>query len=128
MPSSTSRPASYEGGRLARLWLGFLAGPVVFLIVLEANYVLAYVACEQRQKWMIQVPEAIGVVLLALAAYGAWGAAAGRGAVDGPTSDPIATASLRNRFMAYGAVVLCAGFILAILSMEIPALLLGPCQ
>ena len=128
MASSTSRPASSDPGRLARLWVGLLAGPVVFLAVLETNYVLAYVACEQRQAWMIHLASAAAIVLVACAALGAWRAALPGHEVERPTTDLGETSADRNRFMAYGGVALSVWFIIAILALEIPPIVLKPCQ
>ena len=59
MPSSTLRHGSFDaGGRITALWIGVLAGPVAWSALLETNYILSYVACEQRQTWMLHLAAA----------------------------------------------------------------------
>lgn len=128
MASSTSRPAWHEPARIAALWAGLLAGPVVWLALLEFNYVLSYVSCEARQKWFLHVAVAVAVLLVAAAGYAAWR--------SGPPEDleqrtpPVtrATAEVRARWMAAGALGVSAAFIVFILAMEIPILVLKTCQ
>jgi hypothetical protein len=128
MASSTSRPAWHEPARIAALWAGLLAGPVVWLALLEVNFVLSYVSCEVRQKWFLHAAVGIAVLLVASAGYVAWR--------SGPPEDreertpPVtrATAEVRARWMAAGALGLSLAFIVFILAMEIPILVLKTCQ
>jgi len=53
------------GWRLAALWTGLLAGPVVWAALLETNYALSYVACEQRRTWMLHLSTAVAILLIA---------------------------------------------------------------
>jgi hypothetical protein len=128
MPSSTFSRALSDPGRLLRLWLGVLAGPVAFLAVLETNYVLAYVACERRHVWMIHLASLAAIALVAAAGASAWRAAIPGSEIERPTLDPAQTSADRDRFLAWGAVALCAWFIVAIVALEIPPLVLRPCQ
>jgi hypothetical protein len=122
MPSSTLRHGSFSGGpRLAGLWVGLVAGPLAWAALLETNYVLSYVACEQRHAWMLHLGTALALALVALGALAAWRA---RPSSDGPASS---TAEARARFMATGALALCAAFALVILATELPVLILHPC-
>jgi len=116
------------GYRLAALWTGLLAGPLAWACLLEANYVMSYVACEQRHTWMLHLPTAVAVTLVALAALTAWRAAPPLGPNDEPSFAPERTALLRARFMAVGGLVLCAFFFVVILATEIPVLVLPPCH
>jgi hypothetical protein len=128
MASSTSRHAWHEPRRIAALWAGVLAGPIVWLTLLEANYVLSYVSCELRQKWFLHAAVAVSIALVAAAAYAAW--------QYGPPEDtqertpPVtrSTAEIRSRWMAYAGVGLSLWFILVIVAMEIPILALKVCQ
>jgi hypothetical protein len=115
------------GWRLASLWIGVLAGPVVWAALLETNYVLAYVACEQRHKWMLHLSSASAIVLIALAAFLLWRAAPPMGDEGEPSTDPRDTAVVRARFMVIGGLAFCAWFTLVILATEIPAIVLRPC-
>ena len=128
MPSSTLRHGSLDwGGRLAALWIGVLAGPVVWAANLEVNYALSYNACEQRNAWMLHLSTLISVALVALAALNLWRARPG-GTDDEPAStDPRDTAVLRARFMLVGGLALCAWFAIVILATDIPVLVLKPC-
>ena len=128
MPSSTLRRGSFDWGwRLAALWTGVLAGPLVWATLLETNYVLSYVACEQRQSWMLHLAAIVALVLIGLAAFLSWRAAPPMGRADAPSIDPRDTAVLRARFMAISGLALCAGFALVVVATEIPVLLLHPC-
>jgi hypothetical protein len=131
MPSSTLRHGSFDaGGRITALWIGLLTGPLAWSALLETNYVLSYVACEQRQTWMLHLAAAVALALVAGAAAIAW-----RAAPLGLTyereretsTDPVDTAVIRARFMAIGGLALCAWFALVIITMEIPVLVLKPC-
>lgn len=126
MPSSTWPHASHEPRRLVRLWIGVLAGPLLFLALLETNYVLTYVACERRIEWPVHVASAVAFVLVGLAGLSAWRSASA-GATEIESTDPGTTRDVRVRFMALGGAVLCLGFMLVILAMEIPAVVLTPC-
>jgi hypothetical protein len=133
MPSSTSRPVfrdAHDRSRVFALWTGVLAGPVVWLTLLEANYVMSYVACETRETWFLHAATGLAVVLVAAA--GLWGWSAGRGPRDlpEPLTEPVSpeTCDARTRWMAHAAVAVSAWFIVVILAMEIPILVLRTCQ
>jgi hypothetical protein len=115
---------------MATLWIGVLAGPLAWAALLETNYVLSYVACEQRHEWMLHMTTAIALTLIAGAAWLTWRASPAALHYEGerePSTDPAETAVIRARFMAIGGLVLCAWFALVILATEIPVLVLKPC-
>lgn len=130
MGSSTSRPVSHERWRSLALWIGLLAGPVVWLSLLQTNYVLAYAACEARQTWFMHLATAVGVVLVAAAGFGAWRAADGSIMTAEKRTHPLSddTHRQRTRWMGLSGVVLSGWFILVILAMEIPIIVLRECQ
>ena len=129
MQLSTSPRGSLDWGpRLAAFWIGLLAGPLVWAALLETNYVLSYVACEQRHTWMLHLSTAVALTVVALAAWTAWRAAPPLGDESGASTDPRETAVRRARFMAYGGLALCAWFFLVILATEVPAVILPPCS
>jgi hypothetical protein len=103
------------------LWLGIAAGPFAWAALLEVNYALSYVACEQRQTWMLHLAT---VAALAIVAVGAWASWTASPPLGGGTSAP---GESRARFMAIAGLVLCGGFALVIAATEIPALMLHPC-
>jgi len=116
------RRGSYSWGpRLAALWAGLAAGPLAWAAVLETNYALSYVACEQRHSWMLHLGTAIALALVAAGAFLAWAAAP---PLRGATTS---AAEARARFMAVGGLVLCAWFALVIIATEIPVLVLNAC-
>ena len=127
MPLSTLRHAWYEPRRAAALWIGILAGPVVWFSLLEANYVMSYVACEARQTWFLHAATFLSAALVAGAGWLSW--RSGPAESDDRRSPPVtsATSESRARWMSIAGVVTSAWFILVILAMEIPLLLLGGC-
>jgi hypothetical protein len=128
MASSTSRPAWHEPRRIAALWTGLLAGPIVWFTLLEVNYTLSYVSCETRQKWFLHVAVIASVLLVAAAAYLAWRYGPPEDSQDRTPPVTRSTAEIRARWMAFGGVGLSLWFILVIIAMEIPILTLKVCQ
>lgn len=129
MPSSTLHRGSFDWGpRLGALWAGVLTGPVVWAALLETNYVLSYVACEQRHTWMLYGATIVALALIALAARAAWRAAPPSGRLTQPSQEPERTGDVRARFMATGGLALCAFFALVIIVTTIPAVVLQPCS
>src|SRR3954470_3588827 len=101
MPSSTSRRGSLDWGwRLAALWTGVLAGPLAWAALLETNYVLSYVACEQRHTWMLHTATAVALLLIGVAALAAWRASPALESApeDQPSTDPRETTVILARF------------------------------
>jgi hypothetical protein len=130
MPSSTLRHGSFDApGRIAAQWIGVLAGPLAWAALLETNYVLSYVACEQRREWMLHLAAALALALVAAAAWIAWRAAPplGYAAEQEPSTDPSETSVIRAQFMAVGGLALCAFFALVIVATHIPVMVLKPC-
>jgi hypothetical protein len=129
MPSSTLDRGSLDWGRrLLALWIGVLAGPLAWAALLETNYALSYVACEQRHSWMLHLSTVLALGIVGLAALVAWRAAPPLGEHELPSADPREIALLRARFMAIGGLALCAFFTVVILATEIPAAVLDPCS
>jgi hypothetical protein len=122
--------SSDSGARATALWIGLLAGPAVWLVLLETNYVLSYVACGQRQTWMLHLAAAVALLLVAGAAAAAWRAAppaGGDGPGGGASTDPARTRVIRARFQAVAGLVLCIWFAVVIVATDIPVLVLRPC-
>ena len=128
MPSSTLPRAWHDRWRELALWAAVLAGPIVFLVLLETNYVLAYVACETRRTWFLHLAALVALALVGGAGWLAW--------QHGPPEDsenrtpPVTpeTTETRARWMATAAVVTCLFFVLVILATEIPVLVLHVCD
>ena len=129
MPSSTlRRDWSESTPRIAALWFGLLAGPLAWAAVLETNYVLSYVACEQRSAWMLHLATLLGVLMCGSAGYAAWRAMPASGDESQPSIDFDATTHLVERFIGIAGMTVSAWFVVTILAMEVPILTLGPCQ
>jgi hypothetical protein len=136
MDSYTGRPVSHERWRLGAQWFGIISGPVIFLGLLQTQYVLGYVACETRKTWFLHA-----ATVLALLIVGAGGLFAWRAASENPlklehpatpertslaTTDEVRRQ--RSTWMSVLAAGLCVLFILLILALEIPILMLQECQ
>jgi hypothetical protein len=128
MRLSTSHHAWHDAPRTARLLIGILAGPLAWAAVLQANYVMSYVACEQRSTWFLHATMLAAAALVGLAAWLAW--RSGPPAANGSGQPPVTpqTAESRARWMSLSGVVLSLWFLAVILAMEIPVLVLRPCQ
>jgi hypothetical protein len=130
MDSSTSHPVWYERWRLAALWAGVLTGPLVWLTLLETQYVLSYVACETRATWFMHLSTGVALVLVGGAAWAAWSASHGSPSDDDAPEPPVSdrTRRQRSRWMSLVGIALSGWFALVILAMEVPILVLGVCQ
>src|SRR3712207_6829986 len=96
LPHGSSEPAP----RLVALWAGILTGPLAWAALLQTNYTLSYVACEQQQTWMLHLATAIALALVAAAAASAWHAAPALHEEEHAAEDPGRASLLRRRFMA----------------------------
>ena len=123
LPHGSSEPAA----RLLALWAGILAGPLAWAALLQTNYVLSYVACEQHHKGVLHLATAIALGVVGAAAFAAWRAAPALGDEEHVGGDPADTSLLRRRFMALAGLALCAWFTIVILATEIPVLVQHPC-
>ena len=127
MPSSTSPHASHDARRTAALVAGLLAGPLVWFSVLEANYVMSYVACESRHAWFLHVVNLGSAVLVAFAGVLAWRSGPPENAEHPSAPVTRETSEHRARWMAIGGVMTSSWFVLVILAMEIPMLVIPAC-
>jgi len=106
---------------LLALWLGLASGPLAWGALLEINYVLSYVACEQQQTWMLHLATAAALLTVGAGALAAW-------IVAPPLRGPLpSTAEARARFMAIGGLALCAWFAVVIVATGIPVMFLHTC-
>lgn len=130
MASSTSHPASYERRRQAALWAGLLTGPIVWLTLLETQYVLSYVACETRTTWFMHLAIVVALGLVGTAGWAAWSASGEAPRDDDAPTPPGGhdTRTQRARWMSLAGVMLSAWFVVVILAMEVPLLILGVCR
>jgi hypothetical protein len=117
-----------DRARNAFLWAGLLTGPLVWLALLETQYVLSYVSCQTRQHWPLHLATAIAV--LVVAASGWLASRSGPAEDEEPRSAPSSdgTRESRARWMSLAGLATSVSFILLILTMEIPILVLETCQ
>lgn len=132
MASSISRPAWDDParGRAFALWVGVLAGPLLFLTLLQVNYVLSYVACEMHRTWFLHVTTVVACLLTGLAGMRAWHSRARpelEDATEAATGMVYAPRS-RVEWMAHLAVLSSAWFIIAMLAFLVPVVVLRPCH
>ena len=104
------------------LWAGVLAGPLAWAALLQTNYVLSYVACEQRHTWMLHAATVVAFAITAAGARSAW-----RAMPDAGSDVAASRAAARARDMAWAGLAMSAWFALVILATEIPILVLPPC-
>ena len=111
------------------MWAGLLTGPIVWLGLLELNYVLAYVACETRSTWFMHLAVVVALFLVAGAGYAAWAASYGSILADETRSPPLGdeTRIQRSRWMSLAGVAFSLWFIVVILAMEVPLVVLREC-
>jgi len=132
MSSSTSRPDwdSPARGRTVALWVGVLAGPLLFLTLLQVNYVLSYVACETHRTWYFYAAALAASALTAVAGSRAWSARVmpERGDTSQAATGVVYAPRTREQWMAVLAALSSAWFIIAMLSLIVPAVVLQPCQ
>jgi hypothetical protein len=107
-----------------------LAGPILWLVLLEANYVMSYVSCETRQTWFLHLAVVIAVVLVGAAGWWGWSAGIGDPMEAGSPTPPLSpeTARQRVRWMAAASAGMSLFFILVILAADVPILVLKTCQ
>jgi hypothetical protein len=101
-------------------------GPLAWAAVLQTNYTMSYVACEQGSKWMLHLAIASAVVLIAIIGFATWRVLPPPAPESqaSTAAQPERTALIRARFISYAAFGLSLWFALVILAMEIPAFFL----
>ena len=112
------------------MWAGLLAGPLVFLAVLQANYVLSYVSCETRQTWFLHGLTLAGAVVVSVVGWRCWVIGVAGRPLLSSSGDPVGQEESETRavWMGYAGAAISAWFVVAIASMDIPVLVLRTCQ
>ena len=98
---------------------------MIWLIFLQANYMLAPSACLSQSKTMLAIVTGVaffGALVPAFAAWRAWHQAG----ATAHTEDGDAVG--RSRFMALSGIGLSALFALVVLASALPILFLGACD
>ena len=108
--------------RLAAAWTVLLAGPVVWLALLQTNYALVSTTCRTGRS-VLWVVGGGAMVAVAVAIALAWRAArAPRGT---PPTERVSHATV---FLARVGIALGLGFGVVIVATMLPTFILGPCQ
>jgi hypothetical protein len=133
MPSSTSArglPDAHQPKRLAVLWAGLLTGPLLWLVLLQANYVMSYVSCESSRTWFLHAATLASAAIVAAVGWRTWRLGAGDRTLEEPPSPPVSpeTSESRATWMAYAGAAISAWFVIVILAMEVPVIVLRICQ
>ena len=110
---------------LAALWITILAGPLVWLVYLQTNYMLVPWACHSGQKSVLIVTTVITLVLTLGTAFVGWREWHKSGATSGTEEG---NAIGRSRFMALAGLGIAALFTLLVTASFIPILVLGACD
>jgi len=106
-------------------WIGVLGGPVIWLIFLQVNYLLAPSACLSQTKAMLAIVTVVAFSGTLAAAFAAWRAWHQAGATA-HTEDGDAVG--RSRFMALSGIGLSTLFACVVLASAIPIVFLGACD
>ena len=107
------------------MWVALAAGPVVFLLDLEAAYALTSWACGDGSPAVLHALHVVSALLIAGAGAFAWREwRRGGGGWPGEGGD----VPEHRRFLSVLAILSSAGFALLILALWIPLLFLHPCD
>jgi hypothetical protein len=116
MHSSILRPASSDRRRLLALWTAIIGGPLLALMLLQTNYVLAYAACGESDDTMLTGVAGGAMALAAALSVAAW---RGRRRKDDPSP---------RAFLGLIGVAMSVGFLIVIVAMTLPPLILHSCD
>ena len=107
-------------------WVGFLGGPVVYLLNHQVLYVLVPIAClHAERRWLLHLSSAVALLLALGAAALArrnWTLAGGE--VPGTEGGSVS----RTRFMGALGVVLSLAFAVFIVAQWMPVAMLAACE
>ncbi len=127
MADATERTEHLRTGRgIAVLWFAVLAGPLAWMLGLNAEYGLVRVACAKQNMLYLH---AVSVLTLLLALSGGWVAwrewrRTGRHAPDEEAGGTLA----RSGFMVMMGLMASALFSLAILAQWVASFFFNPCM
>jgi hypothetical protein len=93
-----------------------ISAPLVWLALIQTNYVLAYPACGDRSNWWLHVPGAVATVA-SIAVLGiAWRSRPGEGSTG------------TTRFIGEASVLIAFLFVLVVGATLLPPIFLHPCD
>jgi len=108
------------------LWVGMLAGPLLWLIQLEVNYALVPWVCSEKASYILHISSLIFLLLaltVAMISWQNWRKAVHTGPEDTPGG-----IQGTGRLMAGVGFMSSILFFLIILAQSIPSFILDPCQ
>jgi hypothetical protein len=105
-----------------------LAPALLWLVLLEADYALAYNACDEQSNWFLGALAAGSLLLGAAAGFSAWRAAPPEDSDEHSAPWTIRTREIRARWMSISAIAISAWFALVMLAMMVPIVVLRPCD
>ena len=109
----------------AALWIGVLAGPIIWLCSFQARYTWVPWACTFQAKFALYLIGLVSLLLTSAAGLVAWRQWRALGSVV-PGEDG---GSLpRSRFMALSGIVFSGAFAMIIVAQTIPEVMLGSCE
>jgi nicotinamide riboside transporter PnuC len=114
-----------RGAGLLALWTGLLAGPLVWLMQLQAAYVLVGWACKSNSQLLLYLVTLVALLLVAGAGLLSWRCWKQTGR-DWPNE--AGGVVPRSRFMAVLGVLTSALFFVLILAQGIPNFIFTPCM
>jgi hypothetical protein len=106
-------------------WIGVFGGPLVWLVFLQLNYMLAPSACLSQNKTMLGIVTVIALFGTMASAFAAWRAWHQTGATVQTEEGGVIG---RSRFMALSGIGLSVLFALVVLASAIPIIFLGACD
>ena len=117
MPSSTSRPGSFERRIRLIALLAIIGTPLLWLSAEQAGYVLAYQACDSESRSWVAIPTmAVTVVVAAMLAAIVLVERRSRG-----TNEP-------QPLLAWMGIGVAAMIVIVMLASTVAPLLLRPCD
>jgi nicotinamide riboside transporter PnuC len=126
MAHATESPEHLRTGRgIAVLWFAVLAGPLAWMLGLNAQYSLVRVACARDNMLYLH---AVSILTLLLAASGGWVAWREWRRTGRAWPDEQGGTMARSRFMVALGLLGSALFTLAILAQWVASLFLNPCM
>ena len=133
-------PRASSKGRRALILSGLIvAGPLLWLTLLQTNYVLAYPTCEDRSNGWIYISSAIAVALVAgalLATRAMWrkepfelrSSEASVSEQREAEGDHVPVSAAARFFLVILSLLMCALFLVVVLGTALPPLVLRPCD
>ena len=117
MPSSTSRPGSFERRVRWAALITIIGAPLMWLTAEQAGYVLAYQACDSESRSWVTLPTLAMTVLVSAMCAATY--AIERRARSTP--EP-------QRFLAWMSIGVAAMIVVVMLASSVGPLLLRPCD